>query len=63
MRQAEEGLADLEKQIRPLEAKLANEAFVSRAPAEVVESQRTKLAELQGQHSSVASLIAKDCPD
>ncbi|MGC8639552.1 MAG: valine--tRNA ligase [Isosphaeraceae bacterium] len=56
-------LADLEKQIRPLEAKLANEAFVSRAPTEVVESQRTKLNELVAQHSSVAALIARECPD
>jgi valyl-tRNA synthetase len=56
-------LADLEKQIRPLEAKLGNEAFVSRAPAEVVQSQRTKLAELTSQRGSVAALIARECPD
>jgi valyl-tRNA synthetase len=55
-------LAELEKQIRPLEAKLANEAFVARAPAEVVESQRAKLAELTSQHWSVAALIARECP-
>ena len=29
-------LADLDRQIAPLKAKLGNEAFVSRAPAEVV---------------------------
>ena len=29
-------LADLDRQIGPLEAKLGNEAFVARAPAEVV---------------------------
>ena len=40
-------LADLDRQLGPLRAKLGNEAFVSRAPAEVVEAQRTKLAELE----------------
>ena len=54
-------LADLDRQISPLRAKLNNEAFVSRAPAEVVEAQRTKLAELETQHAAVAALIEKDC--
>ena len=41
-------LADLDRQIAPLRAKLGNEAFVCRAPAEVVAAQRAKLAELRG---------------
>jgi valyl-tRNA synthetase len=54
-------LAELDRQITPLRAKLENEAFVSRAPAEIVEGQRTKLAELQAQQLSVTALIEKDC--
>jgi valyl-tRNA synthetase len=50
-------LADLDRQIGPLRAKLGNEAFVSRAPAEVVESQRARLAELEAQHAAVAALV------
>ena len=54
--------ADLERQIGPLKAKLANLGFVSRAPAEVVEGQRAKLAELETQRAAVAALIDKDGP-
>jgi valyl-tRNA synthetase len=54
-------LAELDKQIGGLRAKLANEAFITRAPAEVVEAQRTKLAELEAQHAAVDALIQKDC--
>ena len=50
--------ADLEKQIGPLQAKLANSGFVSRAPADVVEGQRARLAELQSQRAAMAALIA-----
>ena len=52
-------LADLERQIGPLAAKLANEAFVSRAPAEVVQAQQAKLADLQSQQTAVAALLAQ----
>ncbi len=55
-------LADLDRQIGPLKAKLANEGFVSRAPADVVEGQRARLAELETQRAAVAALIAKDGP-
>ncbi|QEH33207.1 Valine--tRNA ligase [Aquisphaera giovannonii] len=51
-------LADLEKQMGGLRAKLGNEAFVSRAPADVVEAQRAKLAELEAQQAAVKALIA-----
>jgi valyl-tRNA synthetase len=54
-------LDDLDRQLGPLRAKLGNEAFVSRAPAEVVTAQRAKLAELEARHASVAALIDKDC--
>jgi valyl-tRNA synthetase len=52
-------LADLDRQIAPLRAKLGNEAFVSRAPAEVVAAQRSKLTELENQHAAVAALVKK----
>ncbi len=50
-------LADLEKQIGGHRSKLANESFVARAPAEVVEQTRTKLAELEAQREAVLSLV------
>ncbi|MFO0889542.1 MAG: valine--tRNA ligase [Isosphaeraceae bacterium] len=52
-------LTDLERQIAPLRAKLSNEAFVSRAPAEVVEAQRAKLADLEAQHAAVSDLMGR----
>ena len=42
-------VAELEANIARVRALLANEAFVSRAPAEVVERERMRLAELEGQ--------------
>jgi valyl-tRNA synthetase len=54
-------LADLDRQMAPLQAKLANEAFTSRAPAEVVAGQRAKLGELEVQRTTVLALIEKDC--
>jgi len=42
-----------------LEGKLANENFVSRAPAEVVQQQRDKLIEVRGQIESVQAALAK----
>jgi len=50
-------LADLDRQIAPLRAKLTKESFTSRAPAEVVAASREKLAELEAQHASVAGLV------
>ena len=50
-------LADFERQIGSLEAKLGNESYVSRAPAEVVAQTRAKLAELESQRAAVSSLL------
>ena len=50
-------LAEVEKQIKPLESKLANAAFLARAPAEVVEQQRVKLAELLAQKVTLEALL------
>jgi valyl-tRNA synthetase len=51
------GLMDLERQIAPLRAKLANESFTARAPAEVVSASRDKLAELEARHAQVTNLL------
>jgi valyl-tRNA synthetase len=50
-------LVDLERQIGGHRSKLANEAFVARAPAEVVEQARLKLAELESQREAVLALV------
>ncbi len=50
-------LSDFEKQIGGLRAKLGNESFVARAPAEVVAQSRAKLAELESQRDAVAGLL------
>jgi valyl-tRNA synthetase len=52
-------LEQLRGHAKSLEAKLGNENFVSRAPAEVVQQQRDKLAEVRGQIASVESAQAK----
>jgi valyl-tRNA synthetase len=52
-------LADFQRQIGSLEAKLQNEAYVARAPAEVVAQTRAKLAELQLQRAAVSNLLQK----
>ena len=50
-------LADVEKQLSVIQAKLRNEGFVSRAPAEVVQQQKAKEAELVAQRESLLRLI------
>ena len=50
-------LADIEKQIGAIRSKLGNEGFVARAPAEVVEQQRAKLAELVAQQAALGTLL------
>jgi valyl-tRNA synthetase len=51
-------LADVTKQLGPLQAKLRNDAFLTRAPADVVAGLRAKEAELSGQRDSLAALLA-----
>ena len=54
-------LEKIEQQIGKLEKKLANEGFVAKAPAEVVEKERQNLAGLQARAASIrASLDALD---
>jgi valyl-tRNA synthetase len=50
---------NLGKQIGTIEGKLANQNFVEKAPAELVEQQRAKLDELRGQLASVETALAK----
>ncbi len=49
----------VEKGIRPLEGKLSNENFVSRAKPEVVEQSRAKLKELQEQLAAIEKHLAE----
>lgn len=44
---------------KSIAAKLDNESFVSRAPADVVQQQRDKLAEVRGQIESLEAALAK----
>ncbi|WP_298971258.1 valine--tRNA ligase [uncultured Psychrobacter sp.] len=44
----------LQKQAEGISRKLSNEGFVSKAPAEVVEAEKMKLAELEGQLKTMA---------
>jgi valyl-tRNA synthetase len=47
------------KQIASIDGKLANKAFVDKAPPEVVQQQRDKLAELRGQLASIEAALAR----
>ncbi len=49
--------ADILKPLAGNQAKLANEAFVSRAPAEVVAQMRAKVAELLAQLEAIRKLL------
>jgi valyl-tRNA synthetase len=44
----------LQKQAEGIARKLGNEGFVSKAPAEVVDAEKAKLAELEGQIKTMA---------
>ncbi|WP_435019332.1 valine--tRNA ligase [Tundrisphaera sp. TA3] len=50
-------LADLDKQLAAIRAKLGNEGFVARAPAEVVAQQRQKEADLAAQRATIEALL------
>ena len=51
-------MADLEKWINGTKARLANEKFVSSAPAQVVADTRSKLAELEQKAEETGKLLA-----
>ena len=51
--------ADVLKFIESIDKKLANKAFVDKAPAEVVQQQRDKLTELRQQSASVEAALEK----
>ncbi len=52
-------MAKLDKEIERLRGKLSNERFVANAPAEVVETERARLAEAEGQRATYAESIAR----
>jgi valyl-tRNA synthetase len=49
---------NLEKQAQRIEGLLGNAGFVGRAPAEVIERERAKLADLQGKRTQLAERLA-----
>ena len=53
-RQQEE-LANLQKYVKTLTGKLSNEEFVKNAPANIVETERKKLAEAQSRIEKISS--------
>ena len=50
---------NLVKQIASIDSKLSNKGFIDKAPAEVVQQQREKSAELKNQLASVEAALAK----
>jgi valyl-tRNA synthetase len=50
---------NIAKQIKSIDGKLSNKGFVDKAPADVVQQQRDKLAELREQLTSVESALGK----
>jgi valyl-tRNA synthetase len=54
-------LAKLKEQVARTEAMLGNESFVARARADVVERERTRLAELQSSEAQVSDRLARLC--
>jgi valyl-tRNA synthetase len=55
----EKELANLDKQINGINGKLSNENFTARAPAEVVQRERDRLADLQTKRETVTQHIAE----
>jgi valyl-tRNA synthetase len=50
-------IADIERSVTQSEGKLANEAFVAKAPHEVVAKERRKLAQLQAEQAELAAQL------
>ena len=54
-------LSSLEKQLQSLESRLANEKFVAKAPADVVESERRKLGEWSARREQLRDKVQTLC--
>jgi valyl-tRNA synthetase len=54
-------LTGLEKQLSGLERRLADEKFTARAPAQVVEAERTKLAEWTARRQQLSDKVRTLC--
>jgi len=54
-------LAELEKQLGALRGRLANEGFVSRAPAAVVDAERQKERDWSARRDQIAEKVASLC--
>ena len=52
-------LAEFDKQIRQAQGKLGNEGFVARAPAEVIEEERRRLADFGAQKERLEQVLAQ----
>ena len=61
-RRAEARREKVEEEIERLEKKLANERFVERAPAEVVDGERAKLEEYRGALERLDGTSSGDLP-
>jgi valyl-tRNA synthetase len=57
-RRLERELAKLEAEIAGAEKRLANEAFLAKAPPEVVAGNRARLADLRQQRAALTSCLA-----
>jgi valyl-tRNA synthetase len=57
IKRLEKQRAEKQKFVQGLQAKLANESFVKNAPAEVVQQQREKVAEVQQQIATIEANI------
>ncbi len=55
----EKELSQMENEIKRAEGKLSNEGFTSRAPANVIEAERSKLEKYKEKRDSIAAAIAK----
>ena len=50
-------MAQIEGQVAQVSTKLTNEGFASKAPEDVVQKQRTRLAELQEESATLATQL------
>ena len=58
-KQLQKDRENIAKQMKSIEGKLSNKGFVDKAPPEVVQQQRDKLAELRGQLAAVEAAMKK----